>query len=90
MGFYEDWHARQAQQTVERQRLIEEARQFWLGRRVWYPSPERSVPPVYGEVVSIDDAGRVQVVVGYDRNDQPRYWESDVALLGVSVTLAEG
>jgi hypothetical protein len=89
MSFYEYWHEQQAKKAAERQVLIEQS-QSWTGRRVWVSAPASVGGTQYGEVERIDEQGRVYIVVGYDHADQPRYWTSDVGLLGRSVTLAEG
>jgi hypothetical protein len=79
MSFFEDWKARQAVAQAKKQAVIERARLAWVGCRV------RALMghPSYGEVVSIDDEGGVQIVYAFDEEERPLYYECDVTVLGV-------
>jgi hypothetical protein len=89
MNFREYWLTQQEKQRCDRQGLIDQARQSWVGCRVWYPlSFGSAASGLYGEVESINDAGTASILVGYDAAGQARYCQADVACLGRSVVRA--
>jgi len=95
MGFREAWQERREQAVVELQQASTQAREQWLGRRVWVWAEKqrflgsRVLEWQYGEVVSVDDRGWVLVMYDYTEQDQPVYHLVYFADLGRLVVLAE-
>ncbi len=87
MGFYEEWKHKQAQVVAQRQALIEQAQGCWPGSRVW--CSDLFGGWIEGEVERVDASGQVSIVVGYDQDDQPRYYKADVQSLGRAVRLVK-
>lgn len=96
MGFREEWQARRAREAEELQQAVNQAREQWLGRRVWVwaNTIDRYGPigrPEWqaGEVTSVEDRGWIEVLYGYTDFDQPVYHPVEVTDLGRLVLLAE-
>jgi hypothetical protein len=96
MGFREDWQERQTVALNELHQAVAQAREQWLGRRVWVWANRvdrlyRGYMPEwqYGEVESVEDNGRVKVLYGYTDTGHAVFCSFQVVDLGRLVVLAE-
>jgi hypothetical protein len=76
------WLERQAQRAAQRQAALEQARQEWVGRRVWY---ESRVSRGYAWVTGIDEQGWARLHLEGSSSDFPEQMMLRFEILGVSI-----
>lgn len=102
---WQAWHEQEAgvfRQTIDQARERWQGRRVWVWMTLAAPGSSSPGVPVsafafvspradwvYGQVESVDEVGRVQVLRGYDGQGQALYWWGSLQDLGQTVVLAE-